>query len=166
MRGPELYSIENEGLEARKPEHIERRLVNIEIENPRDRNESLRLARENIVENDDLMEAMAKATIEKYTGGSTAKLSHLENTFVAHLMDLSDDEIDSIIRQFNSRFKSYILKNESRLGIDRTLHSLIFENDDRVNKKARGNIHPEAIKNVIYFIRARKKILESAPEQK
>ncbi|MES2213691.1 MAG: hypothetical protein V4473_02545 [Patescibacteria group bacterium] len=160
---PQLHTIENTDTPQA---HRERKLERLDIpQSERDRNESLRLAQETLLHNDKLYEFFLNSIIQIGSHHNTRKFIEVENIFISKLQELSDIEIDSVIRQFNIGFKEYVSRESGKFDIDLDLHRKIFENDAKNNKEARGNIHSNAIKNVIYFIRSRKNLLESNPSQ-
>ncbi len=163
QEGFKVTTIEN----TDKPgDHRERPLESLETAYiDKDQNERLRYAQESIVNNNKLKELFLKANIDIDFQKNPRKFAQVEDLFVSTLQDLSDNEIDSVIRQFNSKFKEYVSK-QINLDISNNLRRKIFENDSISTDGAHGNIHSKSIKNVIHFIRSRRQLLESGPSQK
>jgi len=165
MKGPELYTLENPELRD-QTNHIEHKLDLVSDKDPHvvDKNEALKEAQQTLL-SENMYKKFLLATLNKDENRNYRGLCEIENIFIATLEDLSDNEIDATIRQFNSNFKRFISEYSGSIKINAEQRRKIFENDSKNNREIRGNIHENSIKSVIQFIRARKKLLDSNPTQ-
>ncbi len=165
MKSHELYTFEKP--DKINPDHIERKFerVHTETSENMDKNSELKRAQEHLLHNPKLYEKFLRATLDKDIHKNRTGLVRIENIFVAELQNLTDTEIDSVVRQFNQGFKQFVSEYTGTLELTSEQRRKIFENDQKNNKEIRGNIHENSIKNVIEFIRARKKLLDVHPAQ-
>ncbi len=158
-RPPHIYTIESKPNAQNIPDHSERRLDMLDVSKPHDkinRNEALAEAQNELVGNAAMYENLLIA-LKKKENGNVSGFAHIENLFVEYAENLSDDEIDSIVRQFNTGFKKYIMSRRGAIDVT----------PKQFEKITRGeiDIRSNGIKSVVNFIRGRKAILNLSPAQ-
>lgn len=144
--------------------HIERSFDPVEIEKDGKNNEKLREAQVNIL-NPSFYRKFLEAMISIGRGNGPTQKIRLENKILSFLIDLSDRDIESTIRQFNIGFKRYVeeIKDPEFLTSDE--RRKIFENDKKIGSDMRGNIHESSIIGTIRFLKERKRLLDMEPRQ-
>lgn len=153
MEQPEIYSIEK----ARTPnDHIERKLEPVGI-SEKSNHEALVEAREAIVGNENLYMGMLRAILAKETRDATG-FARIENMFVAYSENLTDRDIENLVRQFNVGFKNYIIAERAKLKISEHVYQMIIS--------GKKDISPRGIQSVLSFISTRRALLEMTPTQK
>ncbi|MFZ2522455.1 MAG: hypothetical protein WAX44_00780 [Minisyncoccia bacterium] len=151
----ELHTIENPSSRDDQG-HLSRKLEKI---NPgRDRVEAFRVARERILGNPDLYEKFIKGFI-KSSDSIPVELASVQNEFLSNCVELSDQEIDSLVRQFNKGLADYLIKNYAKLGIDSQRKEHLLSSLDSLGMNSVGII------SAVEYIRSRKKLFELGPEQ-
>lgn len=146
---PDIYSLEHS-----EKGHSERRL-NILKEHTEDSQEALREARIALVENAKLKERFFEA-ISRRENMDSSGFAAIENLFIKYGLNLSVEEVESLVRQFNVSVSEYASKNVGLLS----KNQLSPENIRERKMTSRG------ILSVLEFIRNRKKLLLSQPETK
>lgn len=136
-----------------KPENIERFNVG-------QHNQALEKARQEILNNtqtnEKLNRLMIKA-IQAKEGMNVVWFSQIENLFIKNCVNLTDGEIDSLVRQFNEKFRRWY--NEHRGTIEVTGKTM------QEIQTGHWDILPNGIRSVVHFLRARRRLLESQPKQ-
>ena len=116
-------------------------------------NDALHTAQEKLIGNANLYNKFLQSLVGKLDkqGGDASNLAGLENMFVSHCQNLSNEEIDSLVRQFNTGFKEFIRKNKNNIK---------EEQFERIHNEGIKSI---GIKSVVEFIKERKKLLDLEP---
>lgn len=119
-------------------------------------NDALHSAQEKLIGDESLYNKFLQSLVGKLDkqGGDASSLAGLENMFVSSCENLSNEEIDSLVRQFNTGFKEYIRKNKNNIK------------EDQYEKIHSEGIKSMGIKSVVEFIRERKKLLDLEPTHK
>lgn len=164
MEKPQLYTIENPQVRGGAG-HVERKLEQVGNLDTVDKNKALKEAQENLL-SEKMYIKFLQATLDKDEKQERRGLCQIENIFISHLQNLSNTEIESVIRQFNTNFKRFVADYKGTISMNTEQRRKIFENDRRNNREIRGNIHPNSIISVIDFIRNRKVLLELNPSQR
>lgn len=153
MEQPEIHSIEK----TRTPDdHIERRLEPVGL-SEKSNYEALVEAREAIVGNENLHRGMLNAILAKESRDVTG-FARIENMFVAYSENLTDRDIENLVRQFNTGFKNYIIAERKRLKISEAVYQMIIRGEK--------DISPRGIQSVLAFISNRRDQLSMNPGQK
>ena len=111
--------------------------------------------RESILGNELLLKKLILAIIEKTEGNAVKKFADIENTFVEKCIDLQENDIDALIRQFNRKFLEYLSVNKGTYDIS----------GKNLEKAVTGqfNIEPKGINSVVKFLRERMRLLTTIP---
>lgn len=114
-------------------------------------------ARLNIIENKTLYSKILEAIKNKIKRNPSDKFTEIENLLVEKCINLSDSDIDSVVRQLNRKFIEYIQSMQGSLDIDgNTLINITT---------GRWNLNSGGIKSVVNFIKNRVQLLRSNPSQ-
>lgn len=144
---PDLYSLEKNG-----KDHKERRFDLIE-DRVEDQNEDLRIAREALLGNDELYKRFFRA-MKDVESMDASGFAHIENRFIKECQNLSLEDIESLVRQFNRGLNGFASKNPSALHGATTSPENI----------RRREIKTQGIVSVIDFIKARKSLFDLDPQ--
>jgi len=118
----------------------------------------LTVAREAVLNNQNILNAIVEAIRSKTTTRSTIKFAEIENELVVQCINLTDEDITNIVRQLNRKLLQYISLNASSLDINgRTLQEASI---------GKWNLNEKGLISVINFIRTRIAFLRSDPKQK
>lgn len=135
--------IEQRGFDAFPDPHTDRE----------SREKALELARRDIVENEKLYEAFVKGVRDKGNGGEV-QLARIQNALTKRCVDLSDEQIDSVIRQFTHRLGEWYSARRGEFGLD--------ERKDVEIRRVNGSvINADGVKSVVRYLRARSAELSS-----
>ncbi len=143
------YDRESGGHSSRKLEEIVRK---------KDHLEAFKVARESLLDNTVLYEKFLAGFI-KSSDSIPVELASVQNEFLTYCVELSDTEIDSLVRQFNKGLASFLITNYSRLGIDIRRKELLLSSIDKLGMNAVGII------SAVEYIRARRELLGTSPAQ-
>ena len=114
-------------------------------------------SRESILNDEKLTQKMLLAILEKLNDKRTTKFADIENILIERCINLSENDIDSIVRQFNKKFIAYIQSQKGVIDIPgKTIQEVVI---------GKFNLNSLGVKSVVNFIRARSKLLLSNPEQ-
>ncbi len=156
--GMPIYTFENPS-PSHDTDRVERKLepVGVEPGEKFDKNEALKEAQETLIGNEKLYKKFLRGLAARENKDAT-DLASIENTFIRYCQNLPDAEIESLIRQFNTGIRKYIVDNQGVLEISqKTIQEMLSRNH-------RGISSP-GILSVINFIKARKKLLSAKPSQ-
>lgn len=136
--------------------HTERKLKLIDNKETKG-NDALREAQKALLGNENLYNKFFKGLTNKLDrqGADASSLAGVENIFITYCQNLSDVEIESLVRQFNKGFKDYIRVKKGDINLSE-------QRLEEINKK---EITARGIISVVQFIRARKKLLDLKPSQ-
>jgi len=160
MKNLELATVERTGELGKtglaKAGHTERKLKLIDNKETKGNN-ALGEAQKALLGNEDLYNKFLKGLTNKLDrqGADASSLAGIENIFITYCQNLSDADIESLVRQFNKGFKDYIRAKKGDINLDEQR----FEEINRKEITSRGII------SVLQFIRARKKLLDLTPSQ-
>lgn len=144
---PDMYSLEH----AEKG-HTERKLISIDTTPTVDKNEKLREARLALIDNDELYQRFFEG-IKDLDNHDASRFSSVKNLFIRHCINLSDDEIEALVRQFNVGISEYARKNPGSIPPQHRDPEKIRE----MKMNSRG------VLSVLEFLRARRTLLELDP---
>lgn len=114
-------------------------------------------ARLNIIENKTLYSKILEAIKNKIKRNPSDKFTEIENLLVEKCINLSDSDIDSVVRQLNRKFIEHIQSMQGSLDIDgNTLVNITT---------GKWNLNSGGIKSVVNFIKNRVQLLRSNPSQ-
>jgi len=152
MEDQHFHSIEKSGT-PKKLDHIERRFHEFK-DSETDRDNSLREARQNLLENEKLF--------RKFIGGmemdenrDATDLASLENIFVSNCLNLTDSEIKILVDNFNKNLSYFIANHKGEFSGKYIDPETIFSK----------RISSEGIIGVINFIRREKESVRLKPAQ-
>gem|GEM_PF-6568770 len=119
--------------------------------------ELLTEARKSILEDKSLLEKIFQAVVAKTQSGAVIKFTEVENILVEKCINLTESDIDNVVRQLGRKFLDYIRQNNKM--------SEIFGQAREDLITGRFNIDERGIKSVVAFVRERTKLLMSMPAQ-
>ncbi|MEK7642381.1 MAG: hypothetical protein AAB392_01155 [Patescibacteria group bacterium] len=116
---------------------------------PAEYNDLFAEAQRNLVK-EEMFELFVKAITDKETTGSNDKLAFLQNRIIQECANLSLQDAELVLDQFNRAVQQWFVKKISKAGIDSRVYSSIS-----TGKYTHGdnNIDIRGIKNVISFLR-------------
>jgi hypothetical protein len=144
---PDLYSIEHG-----EKDHIERKLKTLDTSPAIDKQEELREARLALIGNDRVYQKFFDA-IRDVQSFDASKFSSIENLFIEYCINLSDDEVEALVRQFNLGLSEYARNNTGSIPPQ-------HRDPEKIRQM---KLNPRGILSVLEFIRARKTLLELDP---
>lgn len=115
--------------------------------------------------NEKIFKLFLRAINEKEISGSNDNLALLQNRMVQECINLSEANTDLVLRKFDRSFREWFLKTYGPTGTDSRVYKRIVSGTSVKNE---DNNHIElnrGIKNVISFLKARTKLLESNQAQ-
>jgi hypothetical protein len=120
--------------------------------------ELLTKSREEILNDENLLNKILQAITAKTQDRAVIKFAEVENILVEKCINLTENDIDSVIRQLGRKFLDYIrYSNKISEITGQTREDLLT---------GRFNIDSRGIKSVIGFVRERVKLLMKKPTQR
>lgn len=120
--------------------------------------EILTKAREEILNDENLLNKILQAITAKTQDGAVIKFAEVENILVEKCINLTENDMNNLIRQLGRKFLDYIRYSDKIAEITgQTREDLLT---------GRFNIDSRGIKSVISFVRERVKLLMKKPTQR